>query len=100
MGPTDGDVPLTTPVRGELSRVAGEAIPMINQRRVEALPAEAVIAIMQAGRLVDEPALAATTPMQCRVDGYRRASLLRMDDDPDAQRLADELLDCIGVAGR
>ncbi len=46
----------------------------------------------QAGWLVDEPALARMTPMQRRVDGYRLASLLRMDADPDAQRLAGELL--------
>lgn len=98
MGSSDGGGPAAASIRGELSRVAGNAILMINQRPLKARPTEAVIAIMrQAGRLVDEPALARMTPMQRRVDGYRLASLLRMDEDPGAQRLAAELLVCLGL---
>ena len=101
MHPTDHDTLRTVPAqdgRDGLHRAAGEAILLVNEQRGAERPAEAVIAIMrQAGRLVDEHALARMTPMQCRVAGYQLAALLRMTDDPDSQRLAADLLACLGV---
>lgn len=61
-------------------------------------PTEATIAVMRlAGRLVDEEVTEAMTAMQCRVNGYLLASLLLMNQDPDSERVARELLAIIGL---
>jgi hypothetical protein len=96
--PLDQPSPRTAPTRSTLCRVAGDAIVLMNDDSRDSHSAEAVITIMrQAGRLVDEHAVARMTPMQCRVHGYRLAALLRMNHDGASQHLADELLDCIGA---